>query len=369
MKSTYIVIMAGGIGSRFWPSSTEEKPKQFLDMLGIGKSLLRLTFERFGSIVAPENIYVVTNEKYRDQVSSDLPELSQAQILGEPSRNNTAPCIAYAAFKIRVLDPAANLVIAPSDHFIAQEGKFLEVLRQGLDFTAKNDAILTLGMHPTYPATGYGYIELGNENYVSQNSKKDQQRKANSKQPIFPVKAFNEKPDLVTAEKYLNSGRYVWNSGLFLFRAETILMGFNKYATQIYDVLVNGEELYNTDQEKTFLKVWYPKTEKISIDYAIMEKANNIYCLPADFGWTDLGSWGALYDHLGKNQDNVTINGQLYSDHSTGNLVLLSKPKQVILKDLHDYMVIDEEDILLIYPLKDEQDIKHVSARVTQNNG
>ena len=350
----YIIIMAGGIGSRFWPASREERPKQFLDILGIGKSLLRLTYERFIQLVPAENIYVITNEKYRNLVKQEVPELVHAQILGEPSRNNTAPCIAYAAFKLMGLNPQANLIVAPSDHFIAQETNFLQVVMEGLEFTEKNDAILTLGMRPTRPATGYGYIETGDRYPVSVD-----------RHPIFKVNAFKEKPKFDTAKQYIEAGNYFWNSGLFLFKAAIILEGFKQHASQIFKVLVKGDEHYNTASEQTFLNEWYPKTDSISVDYAIMERATNIFCLPADFGWTDLGSWGSLYEFKEKgDQKNVALNNTLYAYQSRGNLVRTCKSKSVILKNINNFIIIEEEDTLLIYPLEDEQEIKQISNEV-----
>ena len=344
----YIVIMAGGVGSRFWPASTEERPKQFLDILGIGKSLLRLTYERFSQLVPTTHIYVITNERYRQLVAADLPELSDRQILGEPSRNNTGPCVAYAAFKLEALDQEANLVIAPSDHFIAQEGKFLDVIQHGMEFTSDNDAILTLGMQPTRPATGYGYVELG-----ERLTAKDEQY------PIHKVMAFKEKPDENTAKDYIESGSYVWNSGLFIFRASTILKGFERQSPQIFEILQLGSQYYNTSQEQTFLEEWYPQTENISVDYAIMERADNIYCLPADFGWTDLGSWKALYDHIGKDSEgNVVLGDNIQMVASKHNMISSIPGKRVIIGGLEHYIVIDDEHGLLIYPLGKEQEIK-----------
>ena len=356
----YIIIMAGGVGSRFWPASTEEKPKQFLDILGIGKSLLRHTYERFAQLVSSEHIYVVTNERYRDLVAKDLPELRDHQILGEPSRNNTGPCVAYSAFKLEALDPEANLVLAPADHFIAEEAKFLDVIRQGLEFTAREDAILTLGMQPNRPATGYGYIELGSK--VKGGRSKEDDRFA-----IFKVEAFKEKPDELTAKAYIRRGNYVWNSGLFLFRAKTILEAFETHASQIYEVLQKGRPYYNTPGELDFLKEWYPQTENISVDYAIMERAANIYCQPAEFGWTDLGSWKALRDHLSKDASaNIIIKGKLQAVEADGNLVSTGEGKQVIIKGLSDYMVIDENNTLLIFPLKDDQEIKKLVNKISR---
>ncbi len=346
--------MAGGVGSRFWPASREEKPKQFLDILGIGKSLLRLTFERFLKVTDAEKIFVVTNRKYTQLVREHLPELSDQQIMGEPSRNNTAPCIAYAAFKIYDLDPDANLVIAPSDHFIKDEEAFAEVIREGLAFTAAGDHILTLGMKPHRPDTGYGYIELGG--------------KLKSSTPICEAAAFKEKPDLATAEGYLTSGNYMWNSGLFLFSVKTILAAFADHAEEIFVLLVKGAEEYNTDQEAAFLAEYYPQTPNISIDYAIMEQAKNVYCYPADFGWSDLGTWGSVYDHLSSaGKPNVVIDGVVMAIESERNLVKTKSGKKVVLSKVQDLMIVDEEDVLLIIPLSEEGDIKSLRTQLMEH--
>lgn len=347
VNANYVVIMAGGVGSRFWPASRDSKPKQFLDILGIGKSLIRLTFERFVKIVPLENIYVITNEKYADLVKQHLPELSRRQIVSEPSRNNTAPCVAYASFKLRALDVNANLLIAPSDHYIHNENEFIRVVEQGFSFTANSRAILTIGIKPTRPDTGYGYIELG-KYYDGQDN-------------IYCANRFTEKPDLDTANSFLIKGNYVWNSGMFFFKASTILLDFEKYAPEIYDLLDDQNEMYNTPNEKSFITMNYPKTPNISIDYAIMEKAQEIYCLSADFGWSDLGTWGSLYDFKEKDPSgNVALSGKTMIYDAEGNLIMSEKDKHVIIKGLDDYYIIDESDILVIWPRRDEEELTHI---------
>ena len=342
--------MAGGVGSRFWPASREEKPKQFLDMLGLGKSLLRLTYERFLKVTESDKIFVVTNQGYRDLVKSDLPELSDNQIMGEPSRNNTAPCVAYASMKIYDLDPNANLVIAPSDHFIADEAQFVHVILQGLDFITEGPHILTLGMKPHRPDVGYGYIELG--------------EKFHNSTPIYHTSAFKEKPDVITAREYLLSGNYMWNSGIFLFSAKTILAAFSDLAPDIFSILIKGAEEYNTVREAAFLKKNYPQTPNISIDYAIMEKANNVYCYPANFGWTDLGTWGSLYEQLGEDQrPNISIGAKLSATDSHQNLVKVSSNRTVILHGVDDLLVVEEDDLILIMDRRAEDKIKEIRSR------
>ena len=347
MKSNYVIIMAGGVGSRFWPASRETRPKQFLDILGIGKSLIRLTYERFAGIVPIRNIYVITNERYRSLVKRNVPELEDHQIIGEPSRNNTAPCVAYAAFKLQALDENANLLVSPSDHYIHNQGEFVRMVRKGFDFTAKNEAILTMGMKPTRPDTGYGYIELGEE--------------VSEWPDIYRANRFTEKPDLATANEFLESGRYCWNSGMFFFGGKTIIADFKKYAPEIYRLLKPEEDVYNTSAENAFIYKNYPKTPSISIDYAIMEKADHIFCLRADFGWTDLGTWSSLYDFKDKDKnENVILSGDLRSYTSERNLISTKSGKIIVIKDLHDYYIIDEDDILLIWPKSDEENLTQI---------
>ncbi len=345
----YALIMAGGIGSRFWPASTEDMPKQFLDILGTGKSLLQWTFERFRLLLPLKQIYVLTHERYRPLVREQLPDLPNAQILGEPSRNNTAPCIAYAAFKLQALDPQANFVVAPSDQLILKEDVFLEKIRQGLAFTAKRDALLTLGITPTRPHTGYGYIHYNREA---------------GERGIYPVLAFKEKPDEQTARNFLRSGDYLWNAGIFLWRSEVILEAFAKYAPQIFELLQAGPEVYLGPDEASFLEEKYVKTPSVSVDYAIMEKADNIYTLPADIGWSDLGSWRALYEWQPKDADgNVLISGDLLAQNTKDCLVQLPSGKKAVLRDLRNYIVVDTEDVLLIYPMDKEQEIKYIEKK------
>ncbi len=355
MNHNYVVIMAGGVGSRFWPASREEKPKQFLDMLGLGKSLLRHTYERFTQITDPSKIYVVTNERYRDLVKEHIPEISHKQILGEPSRNNTAPCVAYASLKLYDLDPEANLVVAPSDHFIAQEQDFLQVIHKSLEFVASGEFILTLGMRPHRPDTGYGYIELGDA--------------LSGTSAIHETIAFKEKPDEDTAKKYLEAGNFVWNSGIFLFSAKTIMQAFSRHAEDIFSILIQGSGAYNTDAEQEFLQTHYPSTPNISIDYAIMEKADNMYCYPADFGWTDLGTWGSLYDFVGKdNQGNVAIGGKVIPITAKGNLMKLSSGRKVVLHEVHRLLIVEERDIILITPLDKADEVKKIRNQLAKED-
>ncbi len=348
-NNTYVAIMAGGVGSRFWPGSREAKPKQFLDILGVGKSLIRLTFERFLDLCPADHIFVVTHKKYKEQVLEHIPELKEHQVLCEPSRNNTAPSVAYTAFRLNAINPQANFVIAPSDHIILKETEFLDQIRAALKFSEQNEALVTLGIQPSRPDTGYGYINFQN----------------NGQDGVFKVKSFKEKPDVETARVYLESGEYLWNAGIFIWRTESILKAFQKHATSIYNVLLAGTRDYNTDNEQTFIDENYPKTDKISVDFAIMEKAENIFTIPADIGWSDLGTWASLHSELRKaEQENVANTEMVRLVDTTDSLIRLPEGKMALIRGLHDYLVIDEEDVLVIYPKSREQDIKEETQEI-----
>lgn len=355
MSNTYVAIMAGGVGSRFWPASREERPKQFLDILGVGKSLLRLTFERFLDLCPAEHIFIVTNGKYKAQVKEHLPELTDNQILCEPSRNNTAPCIAYTAFKLQALNPKANLIVAPSDHIILQEKKFTEVLQKALNFTELNDALLTLGIQPTRPDTGYGYINF---------------KAAPKVDNVHQVKRFTEKPPLEKAKEFVASGEYLWNAGIFIWRVETVLKAFEIHAPAIYQILGADTSCYNTPKEQNFIDQKYPTTPKISVDFAIMEKADNVFTIPSSFGWSDLGTWGSLHVESNKDELGNATSGQRILLHDTHNsLVRISPDKLAVIGGLDDFIVVDEGDVLLIYPKNREQEIKQLRQKVNANFG
>lgn len=352
-KHTYVAIMAGGVGSRFWPASREARPKQFLDVLNTGKSLIRLTFERFLPLCPAENIFIVTNKIYREQVKEHLPELTDNQILCEPSRNNTAPCIAYTALKLQALDPEANLIVAPSDHIILNEINFLQTLQTALDYTAQHDALLTLGIRPTRPDTGYGYI-----------------RYEKGEHEVKKVRQFTEKPSLEKARDFLSEGDYLWNAGIFIWRVKTLLDAFQKNAAGIYDILSAGAGHYNTPQEQAFIDEHYPTTPSISVDYAIMEKADNIYTIPSSFGWSDLGTWASLHSETEQNEEGNRVSGQRVILHDTYNsLIRISADKLAVIGGLDDFIVVDEGDILLIYPKNREQEIKALTSRVRAEFG
>jgi mannose-1-phosphate guanylyltransferase len=356
-KNNYVVIMAGGIGSRFWPSSRKKKPKQFLDILGLGKTFLQLTFERFADVCPPSNVFIVTNLEYKAIIKEQLPQLTDQQILTEPSRNDTAPCITYAAMKIRKINPDANFVVAPSDHMILKEEQFVRRINEGLEFVANNKALLTLGIQPNNPNTGYGYIHFDN----------------NSAAPFFKVHQFTEKPNLENAIKFVESGEYLWNAGIFVWNVNTLLKAIQTHAPEVYSILNQGEDSWCTDKEQSFLDEYYPTTPSISIDYAIMEKARNIYTIPADIGWSDLGTWGSLHQQFSKDEDNNAIsspNPELVQTINTTNCMLrTSKDKLVVIKDLEDYIVVDEENVLLIYPKNKEQEIKQISKELAAKFG
>lgn len=348
-SNIYVAIMAGGIGSRFWPASRVARPKQFLDILGVGKSLIRLTFERFLKLCPAENIFIVTNGLYKDLVKEHLPEISDNQILCEPSRNNTAPCVAYTSFKLHNLDPNANFVVAPSDHIILKEDEFINALNKALAFSEENDALLTLGIQPSRPDTGYGYINFA----------------AKDEEGIHKVIKFTEKPPLEKAKEYLESGRYLWNAGIFIWRTKSILNAFEQYANEIFKILKEGNSKYNTSEEQKFIDENYPKTPKISVDYAIMENAKNIYTIPADIGWSDLGTWGSLHAESEKDENGNVINGnQVLLEDTSNSLIRVPKNKMVVLRGLDDYIVIDEEDVLLVFPKSKEQEIKKITNKM-----
>jgi len=346
--------MAGGVGSRFWPASRENHPKQFLDILGIGKSLIRLTFERFLKIVPPERILVITNNKYKTLVSEHIPEIPEQNIIGEPSRNNTGPSIAYAAFRLNSINPNSCFVVAPSDHVILKEDEFIERIQKALDYAAENPVILTLGIKPTRPDTGYGYIQSSGVKII---------------EGIEKVQRFQEKPDKETATAYLEAGSYYWNAGIFVWSTKTILGSYKQYADGIYSHLSTGEGVYNSESEEEFIQINYPKTESISVDYAILEKADNVYVLPVDIGWSDLGTWNALHAFAEKdNEGTVVIGDNTKMINSKNCIVKTDAEKLVIIKDLEGYIVIDEKDVLLVYPKEKEQEIKALTNQLLGSN-
>jgi len=346
----YAVVMAGGVGSRFWPVSTPEFPKQFHDMLGSGETLIQKTFSRLSQLIPKENILILTHEHYKTIVQEQLPAVESDNIILEPAMRNTAPCILYAAMKIKKLNPDAVMVVAPSDHWIEDELQFMSNLQRTFDVCERDQVLMTLGILPTFPNTGYGYIEFN---------------KLDSR-PIKKVVQFREKPDYVTARKFIQSRHFLWNSGIFVWSVRAILEAFADFQPEMTALFQEGYDLFNTPGEKAFIDEHYSKAENISIDYAVMEKANNVYVLPATFDWNDLGTWGSLYEKLPKDlSDNAVVNANVYFNNATNNIVRTDKGKCVVVDGLNDYIVVDKEDILLIYPKKKEQEIKTVSQYIT----
>ena len=352
-KNNYCVIMAGGIGSRFWPFSTERKPKQFLDFFGTGRSLLQMTVDRFRPIVPIENMVIVTNVAYKELILEQVPDMQESQILCEPARRNTAPCIAYAVAwikeRLRVTGyglQEAKIVVAASDHLILEEEKFRQTILKAFEFVSQNEAICTLGMQPTRPETGYGYIEV-------------QRDDVQCTKDIYPVREFKEKPDLETAKKYLASGDYLWNSGIFVWSLKTIDEAIRRYMPEIADIFAQGEGLIGTEKERDFIEHNFPKCPNISVDYGIMEKADNVYVLPSSFGWSDLGTWGSLYELSEKDeQQNVSLHSTAHFHEAQGNIVVLEPGKVAIVQGLDDMIIAEQSGALLICKKAEEQRIK-----------
>jgi len=358
MKNTYCVIMAGGIGSRFWPLSKSRMPKQFLDIMGTGRTFLQQTYDRFKKVCPDENFYVVTSVDYKNLVLSQLPELDECQVLLEPLRRNTAPCIAYASYKIQTINPDARIIVAPSDHMILKEDVFIEEITKGLDFVEHHDALLTLGITPNRPETGYGYIQVENSTPVG------------SIENLHKVKTFTEKPNLELAKIFLESGEFFWNSGIFIWSLKSILSAFEKHLGTVSELFRKGYKLYGTTDEVPFLNKTYSECQNISIDYGIMEKAANVYVMCSDFGWSDLGTWGSLYDNSVKDDHNNVVTGKnvmLYG--STGCIINMPQNKLVVLHGLDGYIVVESEDTLLVCKKEDEQQIRQFVNDVWMSKG
>jgi mannose-1-phosphate guanylyltransferase len=345
-NSNYCVIMAGGIGSRFWPMSTPNKPKQFLDVLGIGKSLLQMTYDRLKSIAPEQNIFILTNANYADLVKEQLPRISSDQILCEPMRKNTAPCIAYAAAKIKAIDTNATLIVSPSDHLIIQEQRFEEIINIAINSAEQNKSIVTLGIQPTRPDTGYGYIECNkNENVLGGE--------------VLSVNQFREKPNLETAIFFLNEGNYLWNSGIFIWQAETVLDALSEYQPNLYQLFAGDLSYYGTDREQAKVNEAFEKCEDISIDYAVMEHAKNLEVVVADFDWSDLGTWGSLIEHLPKKDaENAIIGKHVHLFQSKNCMINVPDNKLVVLDGLENYIVVESDNMLLVLKSENEQLIK-----------
>jgi len=351
-KSNFAVIMAGGIGSRFWPMSKESKPKQFIDILGTGETLIQQTYRRLNKICPKENILIVTNRNYKDLCLEQLSDVEQDNILCEPTSRNTAPCIAYAAFKIITRDPNANMIVAPSDHLITNESKFTKIVSDGMKMTSRNNILLTIGIQPSRPDTGYGYIQFEQDSLISDSR-------------IKKVKTFTEKPNQNLALQFLDSGDFLWNSGIFIWSAKTIIKKFRKHLRDLYDIFEDGKNHYNTSKETDYINRMFPACKNISIDYGIMEKSDNVFVFPADFGWSDLGTWSSLYNHLTLDKNENTIQGKnVFVYDSKKNIINVPDSKTVILQGLNGYIVVEDENQLLICRKEDEQKIKLYVAKV-----
>lgn len=347
--------MAGGIGSRFWPVSRQNYPKQFLDLVDTGRTLIQSTYDRFVQFIPKENIYVVTSAQYKEIVAEQLPALNTKNILSEPSRKNTAPCVAYISYKLHQLNPKSNLICAPADHLILDHTSFIKVSLEALGFTDKNSALVTLGIKPTSPNTGYGYIQY--EQYaVSDN--------------VYKVKTFTEKPDIELAKQFLISGDFLWNAGIFVWKTENIIASFAKLLPEMHELFDSEKQNLVTEQETNAIEKIYPQCTNISIDYGILEKADNVFVIPSSFGWSDLGTWGSAYDNLNKDYFENAVTGDHVLVFDSGkNMIHAEKEKLIVLQGLNDFIVIDTEDVLLICKKEKEQHIKEYVAEVKRNKG
>ncbi|MEG2480255.1 MAG: sugar phosphate nucleotidyltransferase [Mucinivorans sp.] len=342
MNNNYCVIMAGGVGSRFWPMSTQSQPKQFLDPLGLGKSFIRSTFERFLPIVPPENFLVVTSVQYLDQVLQHLPEIKASQILLEPVRRNTAPCIAYASHRILSVNPAARIVVTPSDHLVTSEQEFQNIINQGLDFVDHSNNLLTIGITPKHPETGYGYIQF-----------------QEGEQEFKKVKTFTEKPNTDLAKVFVQSGDFLWNSGIFIWSVQGIINALNSFLPDLNSQFAAAEQVWGTTKEQAFIDELYPQCDNISIDYGLMEKASDVYVRAGNFGWSDIGTWGSLASYAPKDKQGNILHGGVMAYDTNNSLISVPKGKVAVVSGLEGYMVVQTHDKLLICPLEQEQNIRN----------
>lgn len=349
-SNNHLVIMAGGVGSRFWPMSTQQLPKQFVDVMGCGRTLIQLTMDRFKGIVPMENVWVVTSASYAEIVKEQLPEIPVSNILLEPCRRNTAPCIAYVSWRIKAKDPKANIVVSPSDHIVMNVNEFQRVIGSSLKFAGESDAIVTLGMKPTRSETGYGYIQADLSFSTARNKE------------IFRVDSFREKPDVETAQKYIAKNNYFWNAGIFVWNVSTIVNAFRVYQPAISDIFEDMLPIYGTVKEQEVINEKFPTCESISVDYAIMEKAEEIYVFPADFGWSDLGTWGSLLLNTERDIYGNSCIGENIQVYETSNCMIhTTQEKRVVVQGLDGYIVAEKNDTLLICKLSEEQRIKQFS--------
>ncbi|WNB17371.1 mannose-1-phosphate guanylyltransferase [Marivirga arenosa] len=351
-NNNYVIIMAGGTGTRLWPVSTSTKPKQFHDILGVGKTLLQMTYERFLSKFPRENIFIVTNKDYEGIVKDQIKGIGSDQLLLEPYKRNTAPCIAYASYKIASKNPDANMVIAPADHLILKEDIFLQSVAVALDSASKNDQLITLGMHPNRPETGYGYIQ-----YIPDSA------------TIKKVKTFTEKPEIGLAKKFIESGDFVWNAGIFIWSAKSILKAFEEYLPDLAEIFNEGNTQYYSSNERLFVNKAYSHSPNISIDFGVMEKADNVKVLLTDIGWSDLGNWESLHEIREKDKYDNALDENVMSFNSTGNIVTTDRSDLVVIQDLHDFLVAEENGIILICKKDAEKEIKEIVNSVKLKKG
>lgn len=356
MNNNYVVIMAGGIGSRFWPMSTSQSPKQFHDVLGTGRTLIQQTADRFEDICPKKNIYVVTNEDYKEKVKEQLPFLEYSQILCEPSRKNTAPCVAYAAYKIHEINSNANLIVSPADHLVLKEDVFKQTILTAIEQANTQECLVTLGIKPSRPDTGYGYIQFTDvDNPINESIKR--------------VKTFTEKPELELAKEFLNSGDFYWNSGIFIWTSENIILNFEKHLPDMAKLFSDAAPNFNSDKEIETINEIYPQCKNISIDYGILEKSETVFVLLSDFGWSDLGTWGSLYTHIEKDeQQNAVIGNNVMLYDANHNIVKVPENKLVVLQGLEDYIVVESNNTLLICKKEDEQKIKQFVGDLKDKN-
>ncbi|WP_246277506.1 mannose-1-phosphate guanylyltransferase [Winogradskyella ursingii] len=350
----YAILMAGGVGSRFWPVSTQDFPKQFHDMLGTGDTLIQKTFKRLARLIPEENIFILTNERYNDLVFEQLPSVTKRQVVLEPAMRNTAPCILYASLKIQKENENALMIVAPSDHWIEDEDAFAEDVEKAFDFCKTNDALMTLGITPSFANTGYGYIEYDKS----------------TSDEIKSVTQFREKPDYETAKTFIEKGNFLWNAGIFMWSVKSVVEAFRNNQTELFQLFSSGINDYNTEREEQFILQNYVKANNISVDYAIMESSKNVYVIPATFDWNDLGTWGSLYDKLDKDEHkNAIVNAQTLLQDASGNMIRSKKGKVVVVDGLEDYIIVDKDEVLLIFPKVKEQNIKKVLQDVKSKFG
>ncbi len=352
--ANYAVIMAGGVGSRFWPLSRSFKPKQFLDILGVGRTLLQQTYDRLKHIFDDENIYIVTSHEYTDIVKEQLPSIPQENILAEPARRNTAPCIAYAAYKLIKKDPKATMIVSPADHLITDENKFIDYIKKGLKYASENDVLLTIGLKPTRPETGYGYIQFD----------------SNDTGDIRKVKTFTEKPDYEIAKVFIESGEFLWNSGIFIWKAEVIIKEIAKYLPDISEMFEKYADRFNTPSEVEAVKKIYESVRSISIDYGVMENASDVYVIIGDFGWSDLGTWRALYEAKPKDENNNVVVGENVLLYETKNSIInITNQKLVVVQGLENIIVAEDDGMILITTFKDEQKVRQIVNDIKLEKG